>query len=110
MKYNLFIISFLIPLFASAQEICNNGLLFEEQDGLLIIEAESVEPHSAWAIDTTELGFTGSGYIFWTGPQYFNSIPNRKLTYNIKINTPGTYQFSWRVKVGKGSDLSEHND
>ncbi|MEM9888382.1 MAG: T9SS type A sorting domain-containing protein [Bacteroidota bacterium] len=110
MKYRLFIIGFLLPSLLNSQELCNNGLLFEEQDGLLIIEAESVEPHSAWVIDTVESGFTGEGYIFWTGAQYFNSIPNRRLNYNIKINTPGTYQFSWRVKVGKGADLSEHND
>lgn len=110
MKYNLFFLSFLIPLFVTSQEICNDGLLFEEQNGLLVIEMESAKLHSNWKMDTTAANFTGDGYIFWDGNQYFSSIPDRKLYYNIKINTPGTYKFSWRMRVGKGTETTEHND
>lgn len=109
-KYKALIFACLIPFFALSQEICNNGFLFEEQGGLLVIEMESVELHSNWEMDTTASGFTGKGYIFWDGTQYFSSIPNKKLNYNIKINTPGTYKFSWRMRVGKGTETTEHND
>ncbi|MEM8524765.1 MAG: T9SS type A sorting domain-containing protein [Bacteroidota bacterium] len=110
MKYKILFLGFLAPLFLLAQETCNNGLLFEEQNGLLVIEMESVELNSSWKMDTTASGFTGKGYIFWEGTQYFSSIPNRKLYYSIKINNPGTYKFSWRMRVGKGTETTEHND
>ncbi|MEM6700649.1 MAG: T9SS type A sorting domain-containing protein, partial [Bacteroidota bacterium] len=33
-----------------------------------------------------------------------------ELHYNIKINTPGTYKLTWRMAVGRGTMVSDHND
>jgi len=41
----------------------------------------------------------------YDGPdrQFVDPIPEGILKYNIKINTPGTYQFIWRTGYGLNS-------
>lgn len=55
-------------------------------------------------------GFSGSGYIEWSGLEYFAETNYGHLDYRIKISTPGTYQLKWYSRVGKGTDVTLHND
>lgn len=82
----------------------------EEENGLVVIEAESLNTVSGWVNKTSESGFTGSGYIDWQGADSFNTPGNGMITAKIKINTPGKYLFRWRSKVGEGTNPTESND
>ncbi len=84
---------------------------FIEQNGFLVMEAESVDLPAGWVTRTTVPpgdpqrigGFTGEGFIEWTGAQFFGlQIPERRaegvITYQFTINNPGRYTLRWRTK------------
>jgi len=87
---------------------------FEEKDGLLIIEAENFDiGTSRWERKTDKPGYTGISYLEWTGNDSFNSASSTslsKISAKIKINKAGKYRFSWRNRIGFGSNTTEHND
>jgi len=95
-----------------------NGF-FDEIDGRVIIEAESIGSlPAAWrdqsattAPDIIDPGAaTGSGFIVWDGNQSLNNPGNGLLVYPIRINSPGEYRFCWRSQVGNGTSPTDHND
>ncbi|MEL6924058.1 MAG: T9SS type A sorting domain-containing protein [Bacteroidota bacterium] len=84
--------------------------IYNEVDGLVVIEMESLTLTEKWEVATRVPNYTGSGYIQWTGNQYFNEIGNGLIRCKVRINNPGYYRFDWRVAVGKGTEMTEHND
>jgi hypothetical protein len=110
--FALFLIS--VSTFSQAAT-CDGTLPFEEKDGLLTIEMESgiLPSGSDWQTGSEEdpnLEGATINYIFWNGAESFSSLSNAPITYNIKIDTPGTYRFRWRGRIGKGTSRGEHND
>jgi len=84
---------------------------FEEVNGLLVIEAESLPiAGTSWALETATPGYTGSGYIEWKGANHFGTPGIGQMDIPITINTPGTYRIQWRNRVGFGTVSTEHND
>ncbi|MEL7146215.1 MAG: hypothetical protein AAFO69_07590 [Bacteroidota bacterium] len=63
-----------------------------------------------WVQATETQNHTSSTYIYWSGEHFFQNTGQGELVYPIYINTPGTYRFVWRMKVGKGIDVTNHND
>ena len=110
---NLFALLFISQVFAQTTT-CDGILPFEEKDGLITIEMESgVLNDSRWMKGTEDdpnLPGETIEYIYWSGPESFNALNNVQITYNIKINTPGTYRLLWRGRIGKGDSGGEHND
>jgi hypothetical protein len=90
--------------------IKNKKPITVEQNGLVVVEMESIPLVSNWEQSNDVEGATGNGAIQWTGNPYFDDVSNGKMTYNVKINTPGTYVFDWRVAISRGESRSEHND
>lgn len=94
---------------------CDGNASFEEQNGLLTIEMESgnLPTGSNWQTGSeADPNLSGStiNYIYWDGPQSFNALTGAPITYNIKINNPGTYRLAWRGRIGTGTSGGEHND
>lgn len=93
---------------------CDGTLPFEEQNGLLTIEMESgIRNDSRWQTGSeNDPNLEGEtiDYIFWNGPESFNALTGATITYNIKINNPGTYRLLWRGRIGLGTSRGEHND
>jgi len=79
---------------------------FEETDGLVMMEIESIPfQQGGWA-EKTEGGVT-----FYEGQQ--NSLSNPQtdiLDFPIRISTPGVYQFLWRSNILDQNAPTEHND
>ncbi|MFD0862245.1 Ig-like domain-containing protein [Sungkyunkwania multivorans] len=88
----------------------NNCDIYEEKDGLVVIEGENLSAPGNWNKKNSISGFTGGGYLEWTGPDHFNDPGNGVITTKIRINSPGTYSFQWRSKVGEGDNPTEAND
>ncbi|TWO32865.1 T9SS type A sorting domain-containing protein [Seonamhaeicola sediminis] len=116
LRTTLFCIAFIFSLNLSAQtSTCDGTLPFEEQNGLLTIEMESgnLPTGTNWKTGSeADPNLSGSTitFIYWDGPQSFNALSNAQITYNIKINTTGTYRFAWRGRIGTGTLSGEHND
>lgn len=83
---------------------------FEEVNGLVVIEAESVPLVGDWQLQTAIPGYTGSGYYVWTGSNHFNNPGNGVLEYKVNITTTGTYRFQWRSRITQGTSSSDYND
>lgn len=115
-KKILFLILSIVSLQLFAQTATCDGILpFEEKDGLLTIEMESgiLPANSDWKLgNESDPNLSGStiDYIYWDGTQSFSSLSGAAITYNIKINNPGTYRFAWRGRIGTGDSGGEHND
>ncbi|MFD1141016.1 putative Ig domain-containing protein [Larkinella insperata] len=84
--------------------------VYEERNGLVVIETENLNLPSSWQRKTAASGYTGSGYIDWTGAENFNTTGIGLIETTIRINKAGRYTFLWRNKVGIGTVLTEHND
>ena len=79
---------------------CAPGADFEENNGLLVIEAENTTLNGNWELLTDIGNYTGTGYIAWTDPTNSLNTPGVGiLTYSFEINNPGTYRFKMRSQI-----------
>ncbi len=86
---------------------CEPGdYIFEEANGVLLAEFEA----SSWSDAWDKSGSGPGAYLLWQGDQYFGNPGNGLIRFSIRINNPGTYQFSWRSAVTIGTNGTEHND
>ncbi|MEQ8211010.1 MAG: carbohydrate-binding protein [Lacipirellulaceae bacterium] len=68
--------------------------VYNESDGVVIFEIESTNsPYGLWKQKTTLAGFSGSGYMEFTGNDYSLGAAVSPLFYHFKINKGGTYLF-----------------
>lgn len=88
----------------------NCDALYEEINGIVVMEVESVDPQGEWEWQEDIENYTGLGYFVWTGGNQFNNPGEGLLEYTIKVNTPGVYRFQWRSRIAQGDDHTEHND
>ena len=116
-KYVVLIMTsmFCVKLFSQTTAACDGTLPFEEQNGLLTIEMESgnLPTGTNWKTGSeADPNLPGStiNYIYWDGAQSFSALTGAPITYNIKINNPGTYRLAWRGRIGTGTSGGEHND
>lgn len=87
-----------------------NNSIYEEKDGLIVVEFESIKDHNDWIKENSINGFLGTDYLVWKDGQFLNDPGNGLLIYKIKITNPGTYRFIWRSRITNGTSGSEHND
>ncbi len=91
---------------------CENSqnLIYEEKDGLVVAEFESLKNSNDWSKENTISGFLGSHYLLWKGDAFNNNPGNGLLVFKIKITNPGKYRFLWRSRIAMGNSGTEHND
>ncbi|MEN0045523.1 MAG: T9SS type A sorting domain-containing protein [Bacteroidota bacterium] len=70
----------------------------EEVDGLLVFEAERFELNGDWKLGEEE-GASGGKYIYFDGPNSYQQYKESNvISYDFKINNPGTYSFKWVMR------------
>jgi len=85
---------------------------FQEDDGLLVIDVESVPAAGQWSAETSLPDFLGRSYYIWRGNNNFNpnSAGQGTMRFNFRIENPGNYRLRWRSRIGIGNLGSEYND
>ncbi len=80
---------------------------FVEQNGIVVMEAESLPVQAPWVKKKDNLA-TGGTYIQWTGGNSYGNSNKGVTNVSITINKTGTYRFLWRMRQPDGvrSDLS----
>jgi hypothetical protein len=81
---------------------------FCEEDGLVVMQIESAPLVPHWVEENIVPQSTGT-YYRWNGPNQFTNPGLGILPFQIKITTPGNYNFRWR-NFHFGPDAGEHND
>jgi len=86
--------------------------VFNEQDGRLFVEVESVPADPDWHLAKEFADYRGNGHLEWTGSNNNNvrSAGDGTLTYHFTINTPGNYEFRWRSYIGEGTIMNTVGD
>jgi len=110
MKYRPFVYLTFLLLAMSISLRGQEIPVFEESEGLVVIEAESAGDLTGWSQDTVILPFTGDGYLLYLGSNHFNDPGFAKITYQILVSKAGRYRFQWRSRIGQGTENTEHND
>ncbi|WP_405415753.1 putative Ig domain-containing protein [Maribacter sp. Asnod1-A12] len=85
---------------------------YQENNGLVVIEMENLTYGTNWTEETTETGFTGSGYLY-NSVDSFTTPGNGTITTEVEITTPGVYRFQWHNNIGiedPDDPTTEHND
>ncbi len=78
---------------------------FIEENGLVVIEAESADvTGTGWSLEERN-GATG----IVAGNNHLNNRNGSKLSYDIQFNTPGIYRVQWRSDFS-GSNQTDEND
>ena len=98
----------ILGLLASIQ--AQDDAIYEEVNGIVVIEAESAKEYGNWLPDTSISNFTGDNYLLYEGMNWFNSPGRSLLRYKVHISKTGKYRFQWRSRIAKGNDNTEHND
>lgn len=111
MKYtrSLIVLSFAaLSLNATAAD----DFVFLENNGLVVMDVESMPAEDGWTEKTDIADFKGESYYEWTGSNHFNKGNAGKgaITYTFRITSPGNYQMRWRNRIAVGESNTEHND
>lgn len=83
-----------------------------ELDGYVHFEAENAGDSGAWSLQSGLDGYSGTGYLEWTGSNYFaeSEAGVGTIVYHIRIETAGDYEFRWRSRIARGDSNTESND
>ncbi|MGC6423421.1 MAG: DUF7594 domain-containing protein [Lentimonas sp.] len=91
--------------------------IFQEVNGKIVIEAESVPLTDDWQLLTSDPhdpspGYSGSGYIRWV-PSWINKIDHQHqgvLIYKLRITNPGNYRMALRSSHFGAPERDKWND
>lgn len=83
---------------------------FYEQEGIVVIETESLPLANGWEFKSTFSDYSYHGYMEWLGYDYFGTPGEGLINIKIRISTPGVYTIQWRSKVGMGNSSTDYND
>lgn len=81
-----------------------------ENNGLLAFELEELDYGSGWRPEVSIAGFSGAGYLRWTGSNNFGNPGQGLINITLDIQMPGKYRIQWHSKVGHGTNSTESND
>ncbi|MBX2882264.1 MAG: hypothetical protein KTR32_20115, partial [Granulosicoccus sp.] len=111
MKYTRSLIA-LSAVVLSQTAMAAEGDIFLENNGVVVMEVESMPAQGGWTEKTDITGFLGDSYYEWTGPDHFpkGAAGNGTITYTFRITSPGNYQMRWRNRIAVGDSNTEHND
>ena len=91
------LILLLALLFSTSLRSNAQNNAFIEENGLVVIETEALDPVGDWVVETSEAGYTGNGYLRWSGPDYLGDPDIGTLEYKVIISDPGDYNVRIRM-------------
>jgi hypothetical protein len=107
---NTALFKFLFIVLAGAGLQLDAARVYDESEGLIVMEAENSEsPLGLWLKKTALSDFMGSGYLEFTGNDYLLGPANSPLSIHFKVNRGGTYVIDLRcakMKIDGQLDLA----
>ncbi|MFY0599422.1 MAG: Ig-like domain-containing protein [Cyclobacteriaceae bacterium] len=94
------------------EPVACSGNVFAENDGYVVVEAESIELNDSWTVTNSfSVDALGEGHIEYNGSNSYGSVPQHSIIeYNIEITTTGVYQFKWRSRNGKTAQAFDQDN
>ncbi|MGE0144941.1 MAG: hypothetical protein AB7I19_16965 [Planctomycetota bacterium] len=97
------------PTGSLSTAISDTRLFRQDAQGVFAIEAESGNFPSPWVLETVNSGFSGAGYLRWSGPNYFSSPGQGTFSVRLFCELPQRYRLSMHNRHDH-ADPSEEND
>ncbi len=88
--FSAFLLFGLLSITASYAQVVSDAP-FLEHEGLVVMETESVPRPELWRFQTVEPGYTGAGYLRYSGVDQFNNPGVDIIDYHFVIENPGMY-------------------
>jgi hypothetical protein len=79
------------------------------EEGLLVVEFESLDAEGDWALEEDVAGHTGDGFLRWTGPDHFGVPGHDAFAVEFEVPEAGLYDFRIR-NHHDNPDSTESND
>lgn len=79
------------------------------EDGLLVVEFESLAAGGHWALEADVPGYTGEGFLRWTGPNLFDEPGHDAFWVEFEVEEAGLYDLRLR-NHHDDPDSTESND
>ncbi|WP_194775363.1 hypothetical protein [Pararhodonellum marinum] len=108
LPFTMVSLSFLM-LFLVACQPKTEQHTFAEKEGIIRIEAESHPPVSGWELKTDNPGYSGKGYLEWTGEMNFDPDFG-VLHFALLVENEGDYHFRIYNRHDHPHDYTENND
>ncbi len=101
--------------FFSLEAFAQERVIFAEKRRMVVIEPErvAVKDLKNWKSATDLEDYHGTGYLVWSGKQYYGNQTNdpvSPITYSFEIKTPGIYQMKWRTRQHSSVERSDANN
>ncbi len=103
-KLPIWALSLTVVASLSAQSV-----VYQEAGGVVVVEAETMALVSPWTVASSVSGYQGTGYLRG-GQDSFATPGIAVMEFTFTVQTSGRYQINWRSRVGRGSEITEHND
>ncbi|MEM9341099.1 MAG: T9SS type A sorting domain-containing protein [Bacteroidota bacterium] len=85
-----------------------DGCIVEEQNGLLVFEAERFSLQGSWKIGTDTDKASGGQFIYYDGANSFGKVDaSQYCFYTFRINNPGNYTLKWTMRQPEGEQGSD---
>lgn len=117
MKYlklitGLMLVCLLLPACSEKKDVTKPKVEEEtpQNNGLLAFELEDLSYGSGWQPEATSTGFSGAGYLRWSGNNNFANPGQGLIQITLDIQVSGKYRIQWHSKVGHGTNSTESND
>ena len=78
-------------------------------DGLVVVEMETLAEGAGWSGDTSLEGFAGKGYVAWSGPDMSKKPGNGLVGFDTQISEGGAYELRLRNRHDH-PDVTDAND
>lgn len=92
-------------------EVCLDSDIYEEVNGLVVIEAESAETLGKGWVARTDLPAQGTAYLEYSGPDEPTGVVDSTIsTWKVRITNPGTYRFLIRSRNGTAATGPEQQN
>lgn len=92
-----------------SEATCADSPIFQEKNGVVVVEAESITISDGWVLETEAEGYSGEGYLTWSIPTNVQPQGQGLLEYSFMVTNPGTYTVKIR-NYHACEDFTECND
>ncbi|MCP3916438.1 MAG: hypothetical protein GY711_12845 [bacterium] len=98
-----------VLLVGLAQSAGAQGGVYQENNGLIVVEIESTPAVGQWQVQTNHSGYTYDSYYRWNGPDLFGSPGNSTLRYEIQVEQGGNWELAIHNRHNHPDDTEEND-
>ena len=98
-----------LATFLAVPAMAQDGGVFQEEGGLVVVEIESTPHYGGWSEETSASGFTFESYYRWDGGDLFDTPGTDVIGYRVNLSQSGEWFLSLRNRHDHADDTEEND-